>query len=142
MSTEKSIKWLKKRRIDDDILKSMIYYNTPFKAWNEQIDEIINRLQMWDEFKKRGFNERFLKLNDDCTMSKFKIDTYMDNFEEKYISKPDIRRTIEVEVLASNREVINELEKEIDEMNGRIFNKGKIRIVSTRWARDKLKEVK
>jgi len=42
---------------------------------------------MWGDFKKRGFNEQFIKLNDDCTMSEFKIDTYMDSFEEKYLSK-------------------------------------------------------
>ncbi len=47
----------------------------------------------------------------------------------------EIRKTIEVEVLASNREVINELEKNIYNMNGQIFDKGKIRVVSTRWIR-------
>jgi len=57
----------------------------------------------------------------------------MDNFEQKYTDYPKIRKTIEVEILASNREVINEIEKNINDMNGIIFNKGAARIISTRW---------
>ena len=129
MNTEKSIKLLK-------VVKEILPEHYNFDFGKEEIDEIIKRLQMWEDFKKRGFNESFLKLNDDCTISKFKIDPYMDNFEQEYFQKPKIRKTIEVDVLASNKEVINELEKEIDEMNGRIFDKGKIRVVSTRWKRD------
>ena len=47
-----------------------------------------------------------------------------------------IDRIIEVNVLASNKEVIDELAKDIEEMNGRSFDKGKIRVVWTRWVRD------
>ena len=51
-------------------------------------------------------------------------------------NETEIRRIIEVEVLASNKEAINELEKNIYDMNGRRFDKGKIRIVNTRWKRN------
>ena len=58
------------------------------------------------------------------------------DFLENDVTEFRIRRTIEVEVLASNQEVINELAKDIEEMNGRSFDKGKIRVISTRWIRD------
>ena len=56
--------------------------------------------------------------------------------EEKYFSKK-INRIIEVEVEASNKEVIDELAQDISDMaNGQSHRKGKIRVISTRWVRD------
>ena len=56
--------------------------------------------------------------------------------EEKYFSKR-INRIIEVEVEASNKEVIDELAKDISDMaNGQSHHKGKIGVVNTRWVRD------
>jgi len=124
-----------------DFLKGKKYIPANY-TWmgenNKIIDEVIERLQMWEGFKKQCRKGR-LYIDVLCQHGEsagFSIGDEMDNFEEKYLSKPRIRKTIEVEVLASNREVINELEKEIDEMNGRIFDKGEIRVVSTRWARE------
>lgn len=54
------------------------------------------------------------------------------DFLESDVVENEIKKTIKVEVLASNSEVINELEEEIEDMNARRFEKGKIRIVSIR----------
>jgi hypothetical protein len=48
------------------------------------------------------------------------------DFLENDIAENRFRRTIEIEVRASNMEVIDEMAKDIEEMNGRRFNKGKI----------------
>lgn len=48
------------------------------------------------------------------------------DFLENDVNEKRFRRTIEIEVLASNMKVIDEMAKDIEEMNGRSFNKGKI----------------
>jgi len=105
-------------------------------VYNNIIEDIIKRLQMWEDFKREGLSERFIKLNNDCTTSSFKIGTYMDEFEQVYFSKPKIRKEVKVEVLAENEDVIDELAKGIEDMNGQNFSKGKIRVVTTRWEKD------
>jgi len=128
-----------------EVLKSMKNGNVPSsysefcKEYNDKIDEVIKRLQMWEDFKKQCKKGR-LYIDVHCEHGEsagFSIKDEMDNFEQKCFPKPEIRKTIEVEVLASNREVINELEKEIFDMaNGQSHHKGKIKVVSTRWARE------
>jgi len=59
------------------------------------------------------------------------------DFLENDVVENKIRKTIEVEVLASNKEVIDELAEEIEIMtSSRRFDKGNIRVISTRWVRD------
>jgi hypothetical protein len=60
----------------------------------------------------------------------------MEKFEQKYFSKPEIRKEIRVEVLAENEDVIDELAKGIENMNAVIFDAGKIRVVTTRWEKE------
>ena len=123
-----------------DCLKGKKYIPANY-AWmgenNKIIDEIIKRLQMWEDFKKKYKGCNFIEHIKDVDCSNWKQLNYvMNEFEEKYLSKPKIRKSVEVEVLAENEEVIDELAKEIEDMNGQIFRKGKISVVSTRWIRD------
>ena len=105
-----------------------------FKCYGLTIDEVIKRLQMWEDFKKLyGYKDMFWGGQGGQANFPENISKAMDNLEEKYFPK-EIHNVIEVDVLASNHDVINELAKEIEEMNGRIFDKGKIRVISTRWA--------
>ena len=117
MDTEKSIKLMK-------VIKEILPDDYSFDFGKEEIDEIIKRLQMWEDFKEKHGNEFFH--NDEKWTAKLSL--LMDEFEEKYYPKSKIYRTIEVQVTASNEEVVDELSKNIEEMNGRIFNKGKITV--------------
>lgn len=55
------------------------------------------------------------------------------DFLESDVVENKVRKTIAVEVLASNKEVINELAEEIEiNANSRNFDKGTIRVVSTK----------
>ena len=127
MNTEKSIKLLK-------VIKEILPEHYNFDFGKEEIDEVIKQLQ-----RGNNFEQIYHKVKDIIySHNLIWLQKQMYELEVKYFSeeKPKIRKIIEVEVLASNREVINELEKEIDEMNGRRFDKGKIRVVSTRWVRN------
>ena len=101
---------------------------------NKIIDEVIKRLQMWEDFKEKYKHNAFERLNDECVHEKDLVGNIMDSFEKEYFQVPHIYNVVEVDVLASSHDVIDELAKEIEEMNGRRFDKGKIRIVSTRIA--------
>jgi len=109
-------------------------------AWlgkhDEIIDEVIKRLRMWEDFREKYKHNAFERLTDECVHEKDLVGNIMDSFEKEYFQVPHIRNVIEVDVLASNHDVIDELAKEIQDMNGRRFDKGKIRVVSTRWARE------
>jgi len=128
MNTEKSIKLLK-------VIKEILPEHYNFDFGKEEIDEIIKRLQMWEEFKKERVLYELDIVSESPKYGQYTIGYLLEKFEKEYFSKR-IFRTVEVEVEASNQEVINELAKDIEEMNGRRFDKGKIRVVNTRWARD------
>jgi len=123
---------------DIEILRGMKDGNVPSsysefcKEYNNKLDKIIKRLQMREDFKKEYGEYRI-----DCEdMDDIKVGKAMDDFEEKYFSKR-INRIIEVEVEASNMEVIDELAKDIQDMaNGQSHRKGKIGVINTRWVRD------
>lgn len=123
MNTEKSIKLMK-------VIKSILPEHYNFDFGKPEIDEVIKRLQMWEDLKEKCGNcviqpiEGELNFNDAIR-----------EIEQKYFPEPRIRKFIEVEILAENEDVIDELAKDIEEMNSRIFDKGKIRIVTTRWER-------
>lgn len=121
MNTERSIKLM-------NVIKSILPEHYNFDFGKPEIDEIIKRLQMWEDFKKE-YGAYIFSPN-------LTIEDMMNRLEEKYLPKPKIRKEVRVEVLAENEDVIDELAKEIEDMNGRIFSKGKIRIVTTRWERD------
>lgn len=127
MNIEKSIKLMK-------VIKEILPEHFNFDFGKPEINEVIKRLQMWEDFKKLyGYKDMFWEVQAGLPKN---VSEAMDRFEEKYFPKPRIHNVIEVDVLASNHDVINELAKEIQEMNGRRFDKGKIRVVSTRWVRD------
>ena len=125
MDTNECVEFLKKAKT--------AYYSPrdiEKKYW-DKIDCIIKRLQMWEDFKKK-YKGCYLMVS----QSARGLNHLMEEFEKEYFHIPRIRKTVEVEVLAENEDVIDELAKEIEDMNGRIFNKGKIRIVTTQWERD------
>ncbi len=130
MNTEKSIKLMK-------VIKEILPEHYNFDFGKPEIDEVIRRLQMWEDFKKKYKHNAFEKLNkDECVQEKDLVGNIMDNFEKEHFHIPHIPNVIEVEVLAENRDVIDELAKEIEDMNGQQFRAGKIRVVSTRWVRE------
>jgi len=139
MSTKECIDFLK-------VQKKESGSNEYLKIFNGKIDEIIERLQIGERFVnllERG--QKFEKMWEEL---KSKYGTFFRDTEERrclgemmslmeheYFPK-EIRKSIEVEVLASNKEVIDELAKDIEDMGwDRKFNKGTIRVVSTRWVR-------
>ena len=74
----------------------------------------------------------------DCIYGGFNdILNVLEQYESQGHFSKRINRIIEVEVEASNMEVIDELAKDISDMaNGQSYRKGKIGVVSTRWVRD------
>lgn len=114
-----------------NVLKSILPDHYNFDFGKPEIDEVIKRLQMWEELKKRyGF---YLVGGLLDSYGNVKIEDFMNKVEQSHFPKPKIRKEIRVEVLAENENVIDELAKDIEDMNGRIFHKGKIRVVTTRW---------
>ena len=98
--------------------------------------------KMWE--KLRGINPpaviNYVKNNNDVEnvikQAKILRNTLMDTIEQEYFPKR-INRIIEVEVEASNIEVIDELATEIrDVANSQSHRKGKIGVINTRWVRD------
>ena len=130
MDTNECIEFLKKAKT--------AYYSPrdiEKKYW-DKIDCIIKRLQMWEDFKEKYGNCVFKPLDDRPAVLEDLLNNIMYEFEQEYFPKPKIRKEVRIEVLAENEDVIDELAKEIEDMNGRIFDKGKIRIVTTRWERN------
>jgi len=64
------------------------------------------------------------------------IESTFNAIKDKYFPKM-INRVIEVDVSASNQEVINELAEDISNMaNSQSHRKGKIRVINLRWDRN------
>ena len=107
-----------------------------FKSYGLEVDDVIKYLQMWEGFKKWSIKNGVGIFSNNVLINLTEnSEDLMDEFEKDYFAKPKIKTVIEVDVSASNQEVINELAKSIEDMNGQNFYKGKIRVVGTRWTR-------
>ena len=125
MNTERSIKLM-------NVIKSILPEHYNFDFGKPEIDGVIKRLQMWEDFKEK-YKGCYLMVS----QSARGLNHLMNEFEQECFPKPKIRKEVRVEVLAENEDVIDELAKDIEDMDwNRKFNKGKIRIITTRWERD------
>ena len=70
-----------------------------FKCYGLQVDEVIKRLQMWEDFKEKYDKNAFKSLEDRSIMLKDLVGNIMYEFEQKYFSKEiDSRSDIEKDV--------------------------------------------
>jgi hypothetical protein len=121
-------------------LEALKYCDSLFGNKNEasKLDDAIELIKRGERFEKmwKELYRDFIRNKEERNISGYSYMVDMRNIKQKYFPKPKIRKEIRVEVLAENEEVIDELAKDIENMNGVIFDAGKIRVVATRWEKE------